>query len=415
MFFELDEYNVSMKNWKKNIAYFIGGQSISLFGSSLVQYAIIWHITLETQSGFVMTLSILAGFIPSLFLSPFAGVWVDRFNRKLIIILADSFIAIMTLGTAILFYFGYGSISLLLVISAFRSLGNAVHTPAVQAYIPELVPEDKLMKVQGINNGIQSTMMIITPVLSAALLASVELFVIFFIDALTAVLGIFTLLIFVNSLRPQAKHIGKVEYFNDIKMGINYIRHHNFLVPFFIFTAMVLFFVAPIAFLSPLQTIFKFGPETWRLSFVEVSFALGMMIGGFSIAAWEGLKNRIHTMALALLFMGLFSIVLSITNIFWAYLLAMFIIGLSLPYYNSPAYVMVQEKVDSEYLGRVFSVMGMISSSMMPIGMIVFGPLADVWDVNYIVILSGIMMMLIALSLIYNRKLVFAGSIKQGD
>ncbi len=404
-----------MKNWKKNIAYFIGGQSISLFGSSLVQYAIIWHITLETQSGFVMTLSILAGFIPSLFLSPFAGVWVDRFNRKLIIILADSFIAAMTLGTAILFYFGYGSISLLLVISAFRSLGNAVHTPAVQAYIPELVPEDKLMKVQGINNGIQSTMMIITPVLSAALLASVELFVIFFIDALTAVLGIFTLLIFVNSLRPQAEHIGKVEYFNAIKTGINYIRQHSFLVPFFIFTAMVLFFVAPIAFLSPLQTIFKFGPETWRLSFVEVSFALGMMMGGFSIAVWEGFKNRIHTMAFALVFMGLFSIVLSITNIFWAYLLAMFIIGLSLPYYNSPAYVMVQEKVDSEYLGRVFSVMGMISSSMMPIGMIVFGPLADVWDVNYIVIFSGIMMMLIAISLIYNRKLVFAGSIKQGD
>ena len=403
-----------MKNWKKNIAYFIGGQSISLFGSSLVQYAIIWHITLETQSGFVMTLSILAGFIPSLFLSPFAGVWVDRFNRKLIIILADSFIAAMTLGTAILFYFGYGSISLLLVISAFRSLGNAVHTPAVQAYIPELVPEDKLMKVQGINNGIQSTMMIITPVLSAALLASEELFVIFFIDALTAVLGIFTLLIFVNSLRPQAEHIGKVEYFNDIKMGINYIRQHSFLVPFFIFTAMVLFFVAPIAFLSPLQTIFKFGPETWRLSFVEVSFALGMMMGGFSIAVWEGFKNRIHTMAFALVFMGLFSIVLSITNIFWAYLLAMFIIGLSLPYYNSPAYVMVQEKVDSEYLGRVFSVMGMISSSMMPIGMIVFGPLADVWDVNYIVIFSGIMMIGITISLIFNRKLVLAGNIKQG-
>lgn len=403
-----------MQNWKKNSAFFIGGQSISLFGSMLVQYAIMWHITLETRSGFIMTLSILAGFIPSLFLSPFAGVWVDRFNRKLIIVLADMFIAITTLITALLFYFGYGSITLLLIVSAFRSLGNAVHTPAVQAFIPELVPEDKLMRVQGINNGIQSSMMIIAPVLSAALLASFELFVIFFIDTITAVLGIFTLILFVQSTRVITPIEGKVEYFNDIKLGLNYIKSHHFLVPFFVFTAMVLFFVAPMAFLTPLQTVFNYGPEEWRLSFVEVAFASGMMIGGFSIAAWEGLKNRIHTMALSLILMGLSSIVLSLTNLFWIYLVSMFIIGLSLPYYNSPAYVMIQEKVDNEYLGRVFSVMGMISSSMMPIGMLVFGPLADVIDIDTIIIFSGIMMIIITFSLLFNKSLIQSGQIKQG-
>lgn len=403
-----------MKNWKKNSAFFIGGQSISLFGSMLVQYAIMWHITLETRSGFIMTLSILAGFIPSLFLSPFAGVWVDRFNRKLMIVLADTFIALITLITALLFYFGYGSITLLLIISAFRSLGNAVHTPAVQAFIPELVPEDKLMRVQGINNGIQSSMMIITPVLSAALIASFELFVVFFIDTITAILGIFTLVFFVQSTRVVSTHEGKVEYFNDIKLGLNYIKSHHFLVPFFVFTAMVLFFVAPMAFLTPLQTVFNYGPEEWRLSFVEVAFASGMMIGGFSIAAWEGLKNRIHTMALSLVLMGLSSIVLSLTNLFWIYLCSMFIIGLSLPYYNSPAYVMIQEKVDNEYLGRVFSVMGMISSSMMPIGMLVFGPLADVIDIDTIIIFSGIMMIIITFSLLFNKTLIQSGQTKQG-
>ncbi|MHB8096829.1 MAG: MFS transporter [Erysipelotrichaceae bacterium] len=403
-----------MENWKRNSAFFIGGQSISLFGSMLVQYAIMWHITLETRSGFVMTLSILAGFIPSLFLSPFAGVWVDRFNRKLIIVLADSFIAIITLITALLFYFGYGSIPLLLIISAFRSLGNAVHTPAVQAFIPELVPEDKLMRVQGLNNGIQSSMMIIAPVLSAALLASFELFVIFFIDTITAVLGIFTLITFVHSTRVVVPHVGKVEYFNDIKLGLNYIKTHHFLVPFFVFTAMVLFFVAPMAFLTPLQTVFNYGPEEWRLSLVEVAFASGMMIGGFSIAAWEGLKNRIHTMALSLVLMGLASIVLSLTNLFWVYLISMFIIGLSLPYYNSPAYVMIQEKVDNEYLGRVFSVMGMISSSMMPIGMLVFGPLADFIDIDSIIIFAGIMMIIITFSLLFNKSLILSGQRKQG-
>jgi MFS transporter, DHA3 family, macrolide efflux protein len=398
-----------MQNWKKNIAYFIGGQSISLFGSMLVQYAIMWHITLTTRSGLIMTLSILAGFIPSLFLSPFAGVWVDRFNRKVIIVLADISIALVTLLAAISFYYGYGSITLLLIISAFRSLGNAVHSPAVQAFIPELIPEDKLMKVQGVNNGIQSSMMIITPVLSAVLLATVPLFTIFFIDTITAILGILTLIFKVKHVKLGPKHVGKIEYFNDIKMGLDYINQHHFLIPFFIFTAAVLFFVAPMAFLTPLQTVFNFGPEEWRLSLVEVAFASGMMIGGFSIAMWEGFKNRIHTMAFSLVLMGLASIVLSITSVFIVYLVSMFIIGLSLPYYNSPAYVMVQEKVESEYLGRVFSVLGMISSSMMPIGMLVFGPLADIWDVNGIIVISGVMMIVITLSLLFNRTLLLAG------
>ena len=117
-------------------------------------------------------------------------------------------------------------------------------------------------------------------------------------------------------------------------------------------------------------------------------------------------------MALSLFFMGSFTIILALSNIFWAYLLAMFIIGLSLPYYNSPSYVMVQEKVESEYLGRVFSVMGMISSSMMPIGMMVFGPLADFVDLNYIMIFSGLMMMLITIGLLFNKSLILAGNKK---
>src|SRR5690554_4174095 len=88
-------------NWKKNIILFLTSQTISLFGTSLVQYAIMWHITLTTQSGVMMTIAIICGFLPTFFLSPFAGVWADRFNRKLLIILSDSMIALTTLVLAI--------------------------------------------------------------------------------------------------------------------------------------------------------------------------------------------------------------------------------------------------------------------------------------------------------------------------
>src|SRR6478735_3946272 len=100
-------------NWKKNIILFLGSQTISLFGSSLVMYAIMWHITLTTQSGVMMTIAIVCGFLPTFFLSPFAGVWADRYNRKVLIILSDSLIAISTLIMAILFMAGYDALWLL--------------------------------------------------------------------------------------------------------------------------------------------------------------------------------------------------------------------------------------------------------------------------------------------------------------
>ena len=158
------------QNWKKNIILFITSQTISLFGSSLVQYAIMWYITLETQSGVMMTIFIICGFLPTFFLSPFAGVWADRYNRKILILLSDSMIASVTLILAILFILGYKEIWLLFTISAIRALGSAVQMPAVGAFIPQMVPEDKLMKVNGTNSSIQAMIMLISPMASGALL-----------------------------------------------------------------------------------------------------------------------------------------------------------------------------------------------------------------------------------------------------
>src|SRR3954449_6833269 len=120
-----------MNNWKKNIILFLSSQTVSLFGSSLVQYAIMWHITLTTQSGVMMTLFIICGFIPTFILSPIAGVWADRYNRKILIILADGLIAVATLILAILFLMGFDAIWLLFVIAAIRAFGTGVQMPAV--------------------------------------------------------------------------------------------------------------------------------------------------------------------------------------------------------------------------------------------------------------------------------------------
>src|SRR5699024_8066020 len=123
-------------NWFKRTFLFLTGQTITLFGSSLVQFAIGWHITILTKSGLMMTISTLCGFLPQVFISLFAGVWADRFDRKKLIILADSLIAVCTAILALLFTMGYSEIWLLFVISAIRSLGAGVQSPAVSALLP---------------------------------------------------------------------------------------------------------------------------------------------------------------------------------------------------------------------------------------------------------------------------------------
>jgi DHA3 family macrolide efflux protein-like MFS transporter len=138
---------MNLKNWQKNVILFLASQIISVFGSMLVQYAITWYITLETQSGVMMMISIICGILPAFFLAPFAGVWADRYDRKMLIILADSLIAVATLVIAILFLIGYDSIWLLFVVSAVRALGAGIQMPAISAFLPQIVPEDKLTKV----------------------------------------------------------------------------------------------------------------------------------------------------------------------------------------------------------------------------------------------------------------------------
>ena len=241
-------------NWKKNIILFLGSQSISLFGSSLVQYAIMWHITLTTQSGVMMTISIICGFVPTFILSPIAGVWADRYNRKMLIILSDALIAISTLILAILFLIGYEQLWLLFVMSGIRAIGTGIQTPAVGAILPQLVPEEKLTKVNGINGSILSVVTLVSPMISGALLTMSSMKVIFFIDVITAAIAISILLMFLHiPVHGKALQKQTTSYFSDLQQGLIYIKNHDFLKKFFIFFAFFFVLVAPVAFLTPLQ------------------------------------------------------------------------------------------------------------------------------------------------------------------
>ena len=399
-----------VQDWKRNITLFLGSQTISLFGSSLVQYAIMWYITLTTQSGIMMTLYIICGFIPTFILSPVAGVWADRYNRKLLIIAADALIAIATLILAVIFLMGYNATWLLFVMAAIRAVGAGIQTPAVGAILPQIVPSDKLTKVTGTNGSLQAVIMFVSPMASAALLTLTSIEIIFFIDVITAAIAIVTLLTLLKiPLHEKASEKQQLSYLDDFKQGLTYIKNHEFLKKLFVFFAFFFVLMAPAAFLTPLQVTRSFGGDVWRLTVIEIAFSIGMMIGGGIIASWGGFKNRVQTMTLASLVMGVCTLLLGIVPVFWIYLIFMAIFGLAMPIFNTPTTVLVQEKVDENYLGRIFGVFGMISTSMMPIGMLIFGPLADFIAIEWLLIGTGLLIIIAAIFLGRNKVLIEAG------
>jgi DHA3 family macrolide efflux protein-like MFS transporter len=369
-----------------------------------------WYITLETQSGIMMTIYIVCGFLPTFFLSPFAGVWADRYHRKLLIMLSDSVIALVTLLLAILFYLGYEALWLLFLISAVRALGSAIQMPAVGAFIPQIVPEDRLTRVNATNGSIQAMVTLVSPMVSAALLTMASIEIIFFVDVFTAAMAVLTLLLFLHvPVHKKALDKSPISYFADLKAGLVYIKNHDYVRNFFLFCAVFFFLSAPVAFLTPLQVTRSFGDDVWRLTAIEIIFSVGMMVGGIIMASWGGFRNKIHTMTLSSLVTGLCTFALGIVPNFWIYLFFMGLCGVVMPVFNTPATVLLQEKVEEDYLGRIFGVLTMISSSVMPLGMLVFGPIADIIKIEWLLIGTGFFLFIQSFFLIGNKVLVKAG------
>ncbi len=398
------------KKWLQQTALFLASQQVSLFGSSIVQYAITWYITLETQSGAMMAISILANMLPALIMSPFAGVWADRYNRKTLMILADTFIALATLAMALIFPALGEPIAALFVLTAIRAFGSAVHMPAVSAFLPQIVPSDKLMRVNGINGSLSSATMLLSPIVSGALLGFMTLSQIFWIDVVTATIAILILLAFVASKPVERESDAEASgYWKEIKAGVGYVRSHRYLFVLFSFLALFFFVVAPIASLTPLQVTRTYGPDVWRLTAIEVAFFIGMLAGSLLISVWGGFKNRIHTIMASSLLCGVFTMVLAFAPLFWIYCVFMALTGLVIPFFSTPITTILQERVENRYLGRVFSINRMLDSIVMPLAIVFFGPLADRVAIEGILFTTAPFMLIMGLMLLKSQSLLDVG------
>lgn len=385
-------------DWKNSITRFLFAQTVSLLGSAIVQYAIIWYITLSTSSGVMLTISTLCGFLPQIFISLFAGVWIDRYDRKKLIMLSDSVIAVSTLLLAIAFLVGHKYTWLLFVVLAIRSAGTGIQTPAVNAIIPQIVPQEQLMKINGIYSTLTSIMLFLSPVISGVILSLSTLETTLFIDVVTAIIGVgITSTVFVQPY--QKKGLKMSSSLEEIKKGYSYLRKNVFIKRLLFYQIIILFLLSPSAFLTPLLVNRTFGTEVWRLTASEMTYSLGMVLGGLLITSWGGFKNKMYTWMLAGTAYGLLMIGLGMIPEFFLYLICNMIIGITAPCYNTPITVTIQERVSPEMYGRIFSYMQIATSCVLPLGMVLFGPLADIIRIQWMLLSNGIIIVIISLLL----------------
>ena len=328
----------------------------------------------------------------------------------MIINISDGTVALFSLIVAISLINGIDSYAVLLVCAFVRALGQGVQTPAVSSFIPEIVPKEHLTKINGFQSSIQSFITFASPMLGGALMTFAPLESLFFLDVVTAAIGISIVFFFVkvpankNAATETSGH-KKIEYFHDLKEGLKYIRRNAFILRLIIFYAVYLFLFSPAALLTFLQVVRNFGDDVWRLSAVEIAFSAGMMAGGVLIGMWGGFKNRIYSMALSCVLCGFLSVGLGLVPIFWLYLVIMAAIGITMPLFNTPAMVILQTKVEPSFMGRVISVFTMVSSSIMPLAMLVFGPLADFISINILLIITGLLATLLSIPMVLSKAL----------
>jgi DHA3 family macrolide efflux protein-like MFS transporter len=388
--------NQSLVGWKKKVTVFLVGQSITTFGSLLVQYALLWHLTLTTKSGVVLALAAIFGFLPQAVVSIFAGVWADRMNRKVMIILSDSTIALATLVLAFFMFAGVDDLWLIYLVMAVRSVGAGIQMPAISALIPQIVPTEKLMRVNGINSSVQSSLLIIGPVAAAGIYSTVSLAAILFVDVVTAVIGLSLLATIAVPTLTRAANPDKPSYFTDLREGLNYI-FGNDLVRWVmvIYSVVFLLIVAP-SNLSPLMLVRSFGGDVWHLTVLELSFGIGMVAGGALMAIFGSKVDRLGMMVGTSVIFGVLAIVMGFTTNLIVFFSLFFLIGLAVPAFSTSSMTLLQETVEPERQGRVFGFVGIVMAVAMPLGMALLGPLADVVSVEILLIATGLATVVIA-------------------
>ncbi len=383
-------------DWKKVFAIIFTGQFFSTLSSSVVGYAVIFWLSLETRSAEVLAYATIASLLPQMVLGLFTGVFVDRWNRKLTMIMSDLFIALCTLAMAALLWLTEAKVYYIYILLVMRSAGMAFHLPAIKASVPLLAPRDKLMRIAGISNMIESVSTIASPALAALLITLLRLQWVLLVDVAGALVAIGTL-IAVHIPDPEKDETGRPDLLREMIRGMREIWSRPGLMWLFIFALWAMFYIMPVSALFPLMTLEHFNGTTFMMSIVEVAWGVGMLAGGVMIGQRRLNNYKIILIVSAHLVTGITFLVSGLlpTGGFVIFAVVTAIGGITYTAYTGAFTVVVQTMIPPAALGRVFSLHSSLTLLPSMIGLLATGFVADRIGIGNAFIICGSMIALL--------------------
>ncbi len=392
------------KPWKTTFFIIWSGQALSILGSQLVQFALIWYLTVKTGQAVVLATASLAGMLPGVLLGPFVGTLVDRWNRRLIMLMADGLISLVTILLAVLFALDAVQVWHIYAVILIRSLAGAFHGNAMSASTSLMVPVERLTRIQGLNQMLNGGLNIVSAPLGALLLGALPMPGILAIDVITALAAILPLLL----IRiPQPERIAgktpgaaQATFWQDFQAGLRYLFDRSGLLIVGLMTVGINLTIIPAFSLLPLMVKDYFGAGALQLGWVEAAMGIGMFLGGALLSVWGGFERKILTSLFGLMGMGAGTLILALApaSAVWLAVGGALLVGIMTPITMGPFLAAVQSTVEPDMQARILSLLSSIGAGMAPIGLAIAGPVADRLGIQAWFLLGGILCVLMALA-----------------
>ncbi len=371
------------------------GQAFSLFGSRLVQFALVWYLTEQTKSPTVLATASIAALLPQVFIGPFAGALVDRWDRKKVMMVADTLVALSVLLLAFIFSTGRIQVWHIYAVMMFRAAGGAFQWPAMQASTSMMVSKNHLSRVAGLNQSLNGLVAISAPPAGALLLELIPIEYVLAIDVATAILAVGPLL-FITVPHPEQDGGSARGVIGDMKEGFRWIMSQKGLLIIMLMSLCINMIITPSFTMLPLLITEVFMGGAIELAWIQSANGVGMILGGIILGVWGGFKSKVTT-AFSGLFMASIGLLLfsqTPPGMLWMAVGSVFIFGFMNSIANSSFFSVLQAMIPHEMQGRVFTLIMSTSVAVSPIGLAIAGPVVEVTGLRFWFMMSGIMFMI---------------------
>lgn len=390
----------SRKGWLPAVAIIWLGFALTSFAATAASYAAVWYVTETTGSPLALALVYVLAFLPFGLLAPLGGLLADRFNRRSIVIVCDSFIAATALVLAFIIELGHVSLPLILVIVTLFGIAQAFRQPAFNAAMPLIVPEEHLLKINMLDNILSSISLILAPALGIFLYTTLGFQAVMFLDAggaLAAALAMFAARIPTSS----SKETHGQGVISNLKQGLAALVDNKGVFALVLGVAAGMMAYGPIDSLLPLMVSSHFSGDGYMAALVTGVFGAGLLVGSMALMALGKNMRLVRVITTAAFVVGVATTAAGLlpSTLFPAYVAAMGIMACACAGFNGPLMTILQKSISEDKLGRVMGLFSALMGLSIPLGTALGGMLAEEIGVAWFFVVDGVIILALGIAL----------------